>query len=243
MIRASRYARIKSTSPSPTRAPSPTAPTQSIKLKAPEVLKSTKTKDTKQWMMKVAVWASFSNNRFSSERDMVKYLLTLMEGEAGDWALPHLAKLAGGDPRAEIYDMNSFGREFAAAFDDPDAERAAACKITELTQTGNTVEYTTLFRTYAAELSWNDAALRAQYSRGLHFKVKEVLSQREVEPATLRDLINAANKIDQTRHENKESRPNWDKKDKDKGKGKSSSSNTKSDKKEDGKYGDNYATQ
>ncbi|KDN40722.1 hypothetical protein RSAG8_07897, partial [Rhizoctonia solani AG-8 WAC10335] len=207
---------------------------------APDVLKSTKTKDAKQWMMKVVVWASFSTNRFTSEREMVKYLLTLMEGEAGDWALPHLAKLAGGDPRAEIYNMISFGREFALAFDDPDAERAAARKITELTQTGNTAEYTTLFHTYAAELSWNDTALHAQYSRGLHFKVKEVLSQREVEPATLRDLINAANKIDQTHHENEESRPNRDKKDKDKGKGKTSTSQSKSDKKEDGKYGDNY---
>ncbi|KDN41085.1 hypothetical protein RSAG8_07639, partial [Rhizoctonia solani AG-8 WAC10335] len=218
-VRQPRFSRVRSPSPVAVRAPTPTATSQLIKLKAPDVLKSTKTKDAKQWMMKVAVWASFSTNRFASEREMVKYLLTLMEGEAGDWALPHLAKLAGGDPRAEIYDMNSFGREFALAFDDPDAERAAARKITELTQTGNTAEYTTLFRTYGAELSWNDAALRAQYSRGLHFKVKEVLSQREIEPATLRDLINAANKIDQTRRENEESRPNRDKKDKDKGKG------------------------
>ncbi|KDN49162.1 hypothetical protein RSAG8_02515, partial [Rhizoctonia solani AG-8 WAC10335] len=165
-----------------------------------------------------------------------------MEGEAGDWALPHLAKLAVGDPRAEIYDMITFGREFALAFDDPDAKRAAARKITELVQTNTTTEYTTLFRTYAAELNWNDATLRAQFSQGLHFKVKEVLSQREVQPANLRDLINAANKIDQTCQENEESRPNRDKKDKDKGKGKSSTSQSKSDKKEDGKYGDNYVS-
>ncbi|KDN47422.1 hypothetical protein RSAG8_03562, partial [Rhizoctonia solani AG-8 WAC10335] len=219
--------------PPPTRSSIPTPP---------EILKSTKARDVKQWMMKVAVWASFSNNRFTSEWDMVKYLLTLMEGEAGDWALPHLAKLMSGDPRAEIYDMNTFGREFALAFDDPDAERAVARKITELVQTSTTTEYTTLFRTYAAELNWNDAALRAQFSRGLHFKVKEVLSQREVQPANLRDLINAANKIDQTRCENEESCPNQDKKEKDKGKGKSNSSNSKSDKKEDSKYGDNYVS-
>ncbi|KDN34218.1 hypothetical protein RSAG8_12692, partial [Rhizoctonia solani AG-8 WAC10335] len=112
----------------------------------------------------------------------------------------------------------------------------------ELVQTRTTAEYTTLFHTYAAELTWNNTALRAQYNQGLHFKVKEVLSQREVQQATIQDLINAANKIDQTHHENEESCPNRDKKDKDQGKGKSSTSNTKSDKKEDGKYRDNYVS-
>ncbi|KDN35595.1 hypothetical protein RSAG8_11457, partial [Rhizoctonia solani AG-8 WAC10335] len=106
--------------PPPTRSSIPTYDMpKSIKILTGPVGLPT---NAKQWMMKVAVWASFSNNQFTSERDMVKYLLTLMEGEAGDWALLHLAKLASGDPRAEIYDMNTFGREFTLAFDDPDAE-------------------------------------------------------------------------------------------------------------------------
>src|SRR5438270_7112700 len=107
-------------------------------------------------MVKAIVWAEFCANQFASERELVKYLLTLMDGDAGDWAMPHLAKLANNDYRVEIYNIATFAEQFGLAFDDPDAEQAAGRKITELIQTGNTTDYTTLFRTYAAELSWND---------------------------------------------------------------------------------------
>ncbi|EUC55808.1 Transposon Tf2-1 polyprotein, partial [Rhizoctonia solani AG-3 Rhs1AP] len=150
-----------------------------------------------------------------------------MEGEAGDWAYPFLGELT--NPRnhnAAIQDLQTFGEEFARAVSDPDEERVAARKIVDLTQddveTKSTNKYTTKFKTLAAELTWNDAALMAQFSKGLHWKTKEILSQCKQQPSTLQTLMNTAIVIDNVRQENEASRKKETGKEKEKGKGKTS---------------------
>ncbi|KAF8756857.1 hypothetical protein RHS01_03817 [Rhizoctonia solani] len=94
------------------------------------------------------------------------------------------------------------------AFADPDAKRAAARKIAALTQTTTTSEYVTEFRNLMAELDWNTEAYIAQFTRGLHWKVKELLSTKDNIPDDDLEAIFAASvKIDNTRRENEENRP------------------------------------
>jgi hypothetical protein len=104
-----------------------------------------------------------------------------------------------------------FVEHFYNAFDDPDAKQAAERRIQELSQETVTsksrAEYTTEFCNLAADLEWGDSALMASFRRGLHWKVKEIISQKETQPRTLEELIQVAIQIDNICHENKASCP------------------------------------
>ncbi|CEL53441.1 Retrotransposable element Tf2 155 kDa protein type 1 OS=Schizosaccharomyces pombe (strain 972 / ATCC 24843) GN=Tf2-1 PE=4 SV=1 [Rhizoctonia solani AG-1 IB] len=128
-----------------------------------------------------------------------------MEGTASAWALPHLANI--GTNKATIRTVNDFDRAFERAFFDPDEQRAAERKITLLTQTSTTAAYATEFRTLLMSLDWNDAALRAQFYKGLHWHVKQQLAQKEDQPQDLEALIAAAIRIDNVRRKLEISRP------------------------------------
>ncbi|KAF8748438.1 Retrotransposon gag protein [Rhizoctonia solani] len=97
--------------------------------------------------------------------------------------------------------------KFKEAFADPDAKRAAARKIAALTQTTTTAEYVTEFRNLMAELDWNEEAYIAQFTRGLQWKVKELLSTKDNIPDKLEAIFAASIKIDNIRWENEENRP------------------------------------
>ncbi|KAF8756184.1 Retrotransposon gag protein [Rhizoctonia solani] len=97
--------------------------------------------------------------------------------------------------------------KFKEAFADPNAKQAAARKIAALTQTTTTSEYVTEFRNLIAELDWNKEAYIAQFTCGLHWKVKELLSTKDNIPNKLEAIFAASIKIDNTRQENKENRP------------------------------------
>ncbi|KAF8759034.1 hypothetical protein RHS01_02293 [Rhizoctonia solani] len=98
--------------------------------------------------------------------------------------------------------------KFKEAFADPDAKRAAARKIAALTQTTTTSEYVTEFRNLMAELDWNTEAYIAQFTRGLHWKVKELLSTKDNVPDNdLKAIFAASVRIDNTCWENEENRP------------------------------------
>ncbi|EUC61410.1 hypothetical protein RSOL_393760 [Rhizoctonia solani AG-3 Rhs1AP] len=64
----------------------------------------------------------------------------------------------------------------------------------------------------------------AQFSKGLHWKTKEILSQREQQPSTLQSLMNTAIVIDNVHQENEASRKKETGKEKEKGKGKANGS-------------------
>ncbi|KAF8749549.1 hypothetical protein RHS01_09970 [Rhizoctonia solani] len=97
--------------------------------------------------------------------------------------------------------------KFKEAFANPDAKRAAARKIAALTQTTTTSEYVTKFCNLIAELDWNKEAYIAQFTRGLHWKVKELLSTKDNIPDKLEAIFAASIKIDNTCWENEENRP------------------------------------
>ncbi|CEL62962.1 hypothetical protein RSOLAG1IB_12616 [Rhizoctonia solani AG-1 IB] len=143
--------------------------------------------------------------QFDTEEDVVTFLLVNMEGTAAAWALPHLANI--GTPKATITTPEEFDAAFKRAFFDLDEQRAAEQKITTLIQTTTTAAYATKFRTLLMSLDWNDAALRAQFYKGLHWHVKQQLAQKEDQPRDLEALIAAAICIDNVRCELEISQP------------------------------------
>jgi hypothetical protein len=84
-------------------------------------------------------------------------------------------------------------------------------KIHDLTQdtlpTKSTAEYTTEFRNLISNLDWDDTAYLATYRRGLNWKVRELMSQRENQPTTLESWITIATQIGHVRRENEASHP------------------------------------
>ncbi|KAF8751490.1 Retrotransposon gag protein [Rhizoctonia solani] len=97
--------------------------------------------------------------------------------------------------------------KFKEAFANPNAKRAAARKIAALTQTTTKSEYITEFCNLVVELDWNKEAYIAQFTCGLHWKVKELLSTKDNIPNKLEAIFAASIKIDNTRQENKENCP------------------------------------
>ncbi|CCO33869.1 hypothetical protein RSOLAG1IB_07832 [Rhizoctonia solani AG-1 IB] len=106
-----------------------------------------------------------------------------------------------GSNRATITTAAQFDTAFSRAFFDPNKQQAAKCKITSLVQTTTTAAYATEFRTILMSLNWNNAALWAQFYKGLHWHVKQQLAQKENQPQDLEELISTAIRINNVRCE------------------------------------------
>ncbi|KAF8747085.1 hypothetical protein RHS02_00395, partial [Rhizoctonia solani] len=160
-----------------------------------------------QWLDRMMLWVALHRDQFDEEEQMVVWILYHMTDKAADWALPIIGMIIKGEgnPPTTIQALTA---KFKEAFADPDAKRAAARKIAALTQTTTTSEYVTEFRNLMVELDWNTEAYIAQFTRGLHWKVKELLSTKDNIPNNNLEAIFAASvKIDNTCRENKENQP------------------------------------
>ncbi|KAF8748690.1 hypothetical protein RHS01_10648 [Rhizoctonia solani] len=159
-----------------------------------------------QWLDWMMLWVALHRDQFDKEEQMVVWILYHMTDKAADWALPLIGAIikGKGNPPTTIPALTA---KFKEAFADPDAKQVAARKIAALTQTTTTSEYVTKFRNLMVELDWNEEAYIAQFTRGLHWKVKELLSTKDNIPNKLEAIFAASIKIDNTRWENKENRP------------------------------------
>ncbi|KAF8737273.1 Retrotransposon gag protein, partial [Rhizoctonia solani] len=159
-----------------------------------------------QWLDQMLLWVALHWDQFDEEEQMVVWILYHMTDKAADWALPLIGAIikGKGNPLTTITALTA---KFKEAFANPDAKRAAARKIAALTQTTTTSEYVTKFRNLIAELDWNKEAYIAQFTRGLHWKVKELLSTKDNIPNNLEAIFAASIKINNTCWENKENRP------------------------------------
>ncbi|QRW26687.1 Retrotransposable element Tf2 protein [Rhizoctonia solani] len=178
------------------------------KMELPDPYKGdTRGRKATQWLDRMLLWVALHRDQFDEEEQMVVWILYHMTDKAANWALPIIGTIikGKGNPPTTIPALTA---KFKEAFADPDAKRAAARKIAALTQTTTTSEYVTEFRNLMAELDWNTEAYIAQFTRGLHWKVKELLSTKDNIPDDDLEAIFAASvKIDNTCWENKENRP------------------------------------
>jgi hypothetical protein len=198
--------------PGATPAPVPTPAAPAIpKLSSPDSYDGKKRgRPARQWLSRILAWIELSRAAFPDERSLILYMLHLLKDDAANWAEPHLSKILRRRTGA-LRTVEEFVEEFGRAFDDPDVGRAAERKIHDLTQdslpTKSTAEYTTEFRNLISDLDWDDTAYLAAYRRGLNWKVRELMSQRENQPTTLESWITIATQIDNVRRENEASRP------------------------------------
>ncbi|QRW18525.1 Retrotransposable element Tf2 protein [Rhizoctonia solani] len=201
-------------SPIGTAAPPPPAPVAAypapVKVDHPDAYTGKIGSEAKQWLTRMLAWTRLNLRMFPTDQEVLSFLLMNMKDTAGAWAHPHLDQL--GSHQAIIQTVEGFKTEFLAAFGDPDATRAAERKITSLTQSGTCADYITKFRTLAMELDWNDAALRGQFARGLHWEVSRQIATRKHRPRTLLELQNAALVIDNALREEQASHPPRDNK-------------------------------
>ncbi|KAF8751555.1 Retrotransposon gag protein [Rhizoctonia solani] len=201
-------------SPIGASAPPPPAPAVTypapVKVDHPDAYTGKIGSEAKQWLTRMLAWTWLNSRMFPTDQEVLSFLLMNMKDSAGAWALPHLDQL--GSHRAIIQTVEGFKMEFLAAFGDPDATRAAERKITTLTQSSTCADYITKFRTLAMELDWNDAALRGQFARGLHWEVSRQIATRKHRPRTLLKLQNAALVIDNALCEERASHPPRDSK-------------------------------
>ncbi|QRW22972.1 Retrotransposon-derived protein PEG10 [Rhizoctonia solani] len=201
-------------SPIGATAPPPLAPVAAypalVKVDHPDAYTGKIGSKAKQWLTRMFAWTRLNSRMFPTDQEVLSFLLMNMKDLAGAWAHPHLNQL--GSHQAIIQTVKGFKMEFLAAFGDPDATRAAKRKITTLTQSGTCADYITKFRTLAMELDWNDAALRGQFARGLHWEVSRQIATRENCPHTLLELQNAALVINNTLRKEQASHPPKDNK-------------------------------
>ncbi|KAF8750978.1 Retrotransposon gag protein [Rhizoctonia solani] len=155
------------------------------------------------WML---LWVALHRDQFKEEEQMVVWILYHMTDKAADWALPLIGTIIKGEgnPPTTIPALTA---KFREAFANPDAKRAAARKIATLVQTSTTSKYVTEFCNLIAELDWNKEAYIAQFTQGLHWKVKELLSTKDSIPDNLEAIFAASIKIDNIRCKNEENRP------------------------------------
>ncbi|QRW22880.1 Retrotransposable element Tf2 protein [Rhizoctonia solani] len=179
-------------------APHPPAPVAAypalVKVDHPDAYTSKIGSEAKQWLTRMLAWTWLNLRMFPTDQEVLLFLLMNMKDSAGAWAHPHLDQL--GSHQAIIQTVKGFKLEFLAAFGNPDATRAAKQKITTLTQSGTCMDYITKFRTLAMELDWNNAALRGQFARGLHWEVSQQIATCKHCPCTLLELQNVALVID-----------------------------------------------
>jgi hypothetical protein len=194
----------------PAPVPTPVAPAIP-KLSSPDSYDGKKKgRPARQWLSRILAWIKLSRAVFPDERSLILYMLHLLKDDAANWAEPHLSKILRRRVGA-LRTIDEFVEEFGRAFDDPNAGRAAERKIHNLTQdslpTKSMAKYTTKFRNLISDLDWDDTAYLAAYRRGLNWKVRELMSQRENQPTTLESWITIATQIDNIRRENEASCP------------------------------------
>ncbi|KAF8691634.1 Reverse transcriptase-rnase h-integrase, partial [Rhizoctonia solani] len=201
---------------SPIGAPAPLPPAPAahypapVKVDHPNAYTGKIGSKAKQWLTRMLAWTHLNLRMFPTNQEVLSFLLMNMKDTAGAWAHPHLDQL--GSHRAILQTVEDFKLEFLAAFGNPDATRAAKQKITTLTQSSTCAEYITKFRTLAMELDWNNAALRGQFARGLHWEVSRQIATRKHRPCTLLELQNAALVINNALRKERASHPPKDNK-------------------------------
>ncbi|GAB1526618.1 hypothetical protein RhiTH_009787 [Rhizoctonia solani] len=127
-----------------------------------------------QWLDCMLLWGALHWDQFDEDKQMVVWILYHMEDKAANWALPLISNIIKGKGNAPTT-IPGLTAHFREAFANPNTKQAAACKIAALTQTASMAESVTKFCNLIAELDWNKEVYIAQFTRGFHWKVKELL--------------------------------------------------------------------
>ena len=138
-------------------------------------------------------------SKFDTDTKKVTYACSYLDGLAFDWYENIV------DSAVEPSWFNNW-TEFRTTLDyhfgEINPSHAAERKIRTLTMKGNEsiITYVTKFRTYSGRLNWNDAAITAEFRRGLSTRIKDDLAKIDYEDLDFVGLEQLVIKID-ARHQ------------------------------------------
>ncbi|GAB1526876.1 hypothetical protein RhiTH_010049 [Rhizoctonia solani] len=186
---------------------------------------STRGQKATQWLDRMFLWVALHCHQFDKVEQMVVWILYHTEDKAAvldmvktdqyKWlhaglspnlALPLINNIIKGEGSAPK-NIQALEVYFKEAFANPDTKWAAVQKIASLAQTTSTAEYVPKLCKLTGELDCNKEAYIAQFTRGLHWKVKELLSTKYNIPEELKAIFVVAIKIDNTCCKNEENCP------------------------------------
>lgn len=184
-----------------------------FRVPVPETFRGDRNK-LKAFLIKCELYYLFNKNKFPDDITRIMWTTTLLAGPAFDWMEAHVTdfmqyRTANGqldqirmanETLAIFGSWEEFKKRIGRVFGDIDQERTAERNIQNLRQTGSAATYTAEFQQYCGKTDWEDAALKAQYYRGLKDFVKDEIARSD-RPDSLDDMIELAIKIDNRNYE------------------------------------------
>ena len=134
--------------------------------------------------------------RFSTDRSKVLFAGSFLTGTAADWFEPIIDESSR--ESLMLDDWILFKDRLTKIFGDPNAVATAEYNLhsLEMKDSEGISEYITRFRTEAARLHWDDAALKYQFRNGLADRILDDLAHVPIQPATLSELMETTLALD-----------------------------------------------
>ena len=167
-------------------------------IKEPTVSKSepfSGTEDLSIFLQQCELSFELQPSRFPTDYQKVGFILSYLRGPAARWARPYLSNNA----HELRNDLSKFADAIEQTYGDPTRRFRATIELRSLKQTTTAARYAADFQAIASNLSWNDEALCSQFYEGLADPIKDEVSKNP--PATLREFITIAIRIDNRRVE------------------------------------------
>jgi len=130
----------------------------------------------------------FHADRFQTAETRVLFIGSYLAGKAGKWYQKHLTDFLKTvdnlddreDETTRLYsNYGTFKEEVISRFGVKNKERRAEQRLQSIRQSGTVHEYAIDFQALAAETEWDDAALTAQFYRGLKDRIKDELMRTD----------------------------------------------------------------
>ncbi len=164
------------------------APTQTvgkfIRASPPDTFDGTRGK-LRTFLSQVELCFFLEPRQFSTHQKRVLYSITFLRGAAFDWANVFLRDFLDNMDRTERRNETNevmeswikFKERLQQTFGDIDEERTAERRLQSLRQTGSAADYAAQFQRYGTQTEWDDAALTAQFYKGLKDHVKDDIAR------------------------------------------------------------------
>lgn len=133
---------------------------------------------------------------FPTQMSKIDFVVSYLKDSAFTWAQPHLDKRNSPEAHEMFASFDTFCRTLLENLGEPDLRASNNRRLRALRQTGSAAHYATEFFALSAQLDWGDEGFRVQFREGLKSEVKDHLAWRDTEPATLKDLAEAAIRAD-----------------------------------------------
>lgn len=179
---------------------------QSLKVQPPQPYDGTRGA-LRTFFTQLDLYFRFHSEKFAVDADKVLFASTYLRGPAFDWFNIYLRDFMDNDDDNQedetkelIHNYTKFQRQMNRVFGDVDEERTAERRLQALRQTGSAAEYAAKFQQYGAKTQWDDAALTAQFYRGLKERVKDDIARGD-RPTSLHSMITMAVRVDNRQYE------------------------------------------